>query len=64
MPGVNDQPRRPRRPDEPPEEAELKPDWKDVFAMTIAAYQVLFPVLLALVGAMLAMYLLVTLVFR
>ncbi|HYF94746.1 MAG TPA: hypothetical protein VD969_21240 [Symbiobacteriaceae bacterium] len=32
--------------------------WKDILAMCIAAYQILFPILLALIGAMLLAYLL------
>ncbi|MDF2631042.1 MAG: hypothetical protein K0R39_4873 [Symbiobacteriaceae bacterium] len=32
--------------------------WKDVLAMCIAAYQLLFPILFALIGAMLLVWLL------
>lgn len=41
------------------EEEELpKFGWKDVLAMSIAAYQIIFPILLALIGAMLLVWLL------
>jgi hypothetical protein len=36
----------------------IEPEWKDVLAMIIAAYQLFLPVLLVLVGAMLLAYLL------
>lgn len=32
--------------------------WKDILAMCIAAYQILFPILLALIGAMVLAFLL------
>lgn len=32
-------------------EREIKPDWKDFFALVIAAYQVLLPPLLLILGA-------------
>ena len=32
-------------------EGEIKPDWKDFFALVIAAYQVLLPPLLLILGA-------------
>lgn len=31
--------------------------WKDILAMCIAAYQIIFPILLALIGAMLLVWL-------
>lgn len=37
--------------------------WSDTFAMIIAAYQVLLPMLLAMVGVMLAAYFLFQLLF-
>ena len=68
MPGDDDKPPlpfimpsdEPAAVDEPP----LKPDWKDFVALTIAAYQVLFPVLLLLAGAVVLLLILLTLVFR
>lgn len=45
--------------EELPEEEELpKLGWKDTVALIIAAYQVLFPMLLAMGGALLVVYLL------
>lgn len=43
-----------------PEENEEPPpkfDWRDIFAMIIAAYQILFPMLLIMIGALLVTYL-------
>ncbi|HWI60881.1 MAG TPA: hypothetical protein VNT75_03485 [Symbiobacteriaceae bacterium] len=37
--------------------------WKDILAMCIAAYQIIFPILLALIGAMILAYLLFKWVF-
>lgn len=45
---------------EPP----LKPDFKDFVALTIAVYQILLGPLLLLVGALVAVYLLFSLVAR
>jgi hypothetical protein len=39
---------------------EVKPDWKDFIALTMAVYQVLFLPLLVLIGALLGVALLVT----
>lgn len=38
-------------------EPQVKPDWKDFFALVIAAYQVLLPPLLIILGAGLAVLL-------
>ncbi len=38
--------------------------WSDTFAMIIAAYQVLLPMLLAMIGVMIGAYFLFTLIFR
>ncbi|HYG58864.1 MAG TPA: hypothetical protein VD902_12470 [Symbiobacteriaceae bacterium] len=46
------------------EEEMPKFGWSDIFAMTIAAYQVLFPMLLIMVGAMVGGYLIFRFVFR
>ena len=37
--------------------------WKDILAMCIAAYQIIFPILLALIAAMILAYLLFKWVF-
>lgn len=37
--------------------------WSDIFAMIVAAYQVVFPIVLVFFGAVLALYLLFRLVF-
>lgn len=49
---------RPGAGDPDPQAGEpLQPDWKDVLAMIIAAYQVIMPVVLAFIGAVLLVYL-------
>lgn len=46
------------------EEEDLpKFSWSDTFAMIIAAYQVLLPMLLAMIGVMIGAYLLFRLIF-
>lgn len=46
------------------EEEEMpKFTWSDTFAMIIAAYQVLLPMLLAMIGVMIAAYFLFRLIF-
>lgn len=43
----------------PAEEEELpRFGWKDIFAMCIAAYQIIFPILLLLIGVMVVVFLL------
>lgn len=46
------------------EDAPPKFDWKDILAMVIAAYQILFPILVIMVGAMVVAYLIFKYVFR
>lgn len=45
-------------PGEEPEEAEPRPQftWLDILAMTIAAYQVIFPIVFLFIGAMVLVY--------
>jgi len=45
------------------EEEMPKFTWSDTFAMIIAAYQVLLPMLLAMIGVMIAAYFLFRLIF-
>lgn len=45
-------------------EPEVKPDWKDFVALTIATYQILFVPLLAIVGGVVVSFLLLGLLFR
>lgn len=45
------------------EEEMPKFTWSDTFAMIIAAYQVLLPMLLAMIGVMIAAYFLFQLIF-
>ena len=45
-------------------EPEIKPDWKDFIALTIATYQILFVPLLAIVGGVVVSFLLLGLLFR
>lgn len=45
------------------DEAPPRFDWKDIFAMVIAAYQILFPILGIMVGAMVVAYLIFKYVF-
>jgi nitrate reductase NapE component len=45
-------------------EPEVKPDWKDFIALTIATYQILFVPLLAIVGGVVVSFLLLGLLFR
>lgn len=49
--------------DELPEEEPIKFTWSDTLAMIIAAYQVLFPMLLVMVGVLFLFYLLFQFVF-
>ncbi|MEW8978128.1 MAG: hypothetical protein AB2385_06950 [Symbiobacterium sp.] len=46
------------------EKGEPRFTWADTLAMIIAAYQVLLPVVLAMIGVMLLVYLLFRLLFR
>ncbi|MER3483300.1 MAG: hypothetical protein C4332_09325 [Meiothermus sp.] len=46
------------------EEPKVKPDWKDFFALVIAAYSLLLPPLLLILGAGLLIVLLLSVVFR
>jgi hypothetical protein len=41
-----------------------KVGWKDIVAMTVAAYQVLFPMFLAIAGALIFVYLVFRFVFK
>lgn len=49
--------------DGPEEEEPVQFTWSDTLAMIIAAYQVLFPMLLIIVGVMLAVYFIMVFVF-
>jgi hypothetical protein len=46
------------------QEPEVKPDWKDFVALTIAAYQILLLPLLMIIGGVVGVLLLVRLIFR
>lgn len=46
------------------QEPEVKPDWKDFLALVIAAYSILLPPLLIIVGAGAAVLLLFSFAFR
>lgn len=50
--------------DEESGEEPVKLGWSDIFAMIIAAYQVLLPMVLVIIGAMLVVYLLFVLLFH
>jgi len=45
-------------------EPQIKPDWKDFFALVIAAYSLLLPPLLLILGAGVLVVLLLSVVFR
>jgi hypothetical protein len=47
-----------------PNEPQIKPDWKDFFALVIAAYSLLLPPLLLILGAGLLVVLFLSVVFR
>jgi hypothetical protein len=47
-----------------PEKPEIKPDWKDFVALVIAAYSILLPPLLIIIGAGAAVLLLFSFAFR
>ncbi len=47
----------------PAQEPQVKPDWKDFFALVIAAYSLLLPPLLVILGVGLLLVLLLRVVF-
>jgi hypothetical protein len=46
------------------DEKPIKPDWKDFFALTIAAYQVVLPPLLMILFGILLVFFVMTLLFH
>ena len=46
------------------EESPLKPDWKDFFALTFAAYQVVLPPLLLILAGILLTFFVMSLIFH
>jgi hypothetical protein len=53
-----------RRADNADSEPRIAPDWKDFVALTLAAYSIILPYLLAIIGGVIVVFLLLGLYFR